>query len=250
MPAERKLLPFERAFTSTIISDVQVSPDGQQVAYVTGSISKEEGPPASTIWLVPSAGGTARRLTSGETGDGSPRWSPDGKRMAFVSDRKERGKPQLYLLDLAGGEAVRLSNHEGGAGGQQWSPDGKLLAYCSMAGQSDEEKEHKKEHDEHVVDEWIKRASLYVIDAPADAASLAADALPEPRRITPEDVHVGGFGDGGYNWSPDSKGFVVVDQQITARRGPDHARDTDLRPQWREHEPRRLRDGQHPQVQP
>ena len=44
-----------------------------------------------------------------------------------------------------------------------------------MASQNDDEKEHRKEHDEHVVDEWIKRASLYVIDAPADAASLAAD---------------------------------------------------------------------------
>ena len=210
MTEDRKLLPFERAITGTVVNDIQLSPDGQQVAYVTGLLSKEEGPPASTIWLVAASGGPSRRLTAGETGDGSPRWSPDGKHLAFVSDRKERGKPQLYLLDLAGGEAVRLTEHEGGAGGQQWSPDGALLAYTSMSAQSDDEKEHRKEHDELVLDEWTKRAGLYVIDVPADAASLAPDALPEARRVTPQDRNVGGFVDGGFNWAPDSQGFVVV----------------------------------------
>src|SRR4051794_23014851 len=92
----RKLLAIEDAVKGVGVADVQISPDGSQVAYVTTPLSKASEFPEMAIWLVSADGGLSRRLTSGEGIDTAPRWSPESKRIAFISDRKERGTPQLY----------------------------------------------------------------------------------------------------------------------------------------------------------
>jgi len=74
------------------------------------------------------AGGTPRRLTWGGGKDSAPRWAPDGKCLAFLSDRGG-DKPQIYLLEMGGGEARRLTDFKQGAGAPVWSPDGSRLAY-------------------------------------------------------------------------------------------------------------------------
>ena len=84
-------LDFERAVTATVVADVQLSPDGRRVAYVTTPASKEGELPSLTIWLVDAEGGPSRRLTTSGASNGAPRWSPDGRTIAFVSDRHEPG---------------------------------------------------------------------------------------------------------------------------------------------------------------
>ena len=130
--ADTRRLSFEQAVSATVIADVQISPDGKQIAYVTTSASKEAEMPSMAIWLVDADGGTPRRLTTSDAIDNTPRWSPDGKRIAFTSDRKERGKTQIYLMALSGGEAVRLTDAKGPVTAIQWSPDGAKLAFTAM----------------------------------------------------------------------------------------------------------------------
>ena len=104
----RRFTP-EFALSLPIVSDAQISPDGASVAFVVGESSKPSAPPrpafaASTIHLVPAAGGERRQLTAGRA-DIAPRWSPDGRSLAFLSDREKDGQRQVHLLPLDGGEA-------------------------------------------------------------------------------------------------------------------------------------------------
>ena len=92
------------------VSDSQISADGQFVAYVVGCTNLKEDKADSRIWMVPIAGGDAIPLTAEDSSSSHPRWSPDGKFLAFLSERDE-GKTQVYLLNRLGGEAQRLSRH-------------------------------------------------------------------------------------------------------------------------------------------
>src|SRR5262249_29647296 len=83
------------------------------------------------IWLVPTEGGEARSLTSHDSTDSSPVWSPDGKWIAFESKRGEDESPQIYLISATGGEARRLTSVPTGAGTVKWFPDSRRVAFVS-----------------------------------------------------------------------------------------------------------------------
>ena len=116
------------------VSDVQLSPNGLQVAFVVTTLSEERDEYLSNIWTVAVDGGAPRRLTRGDKRDAVPRWSPDGTRLAFVSERQGHKRPQLYVMPTDGGEAVRLTELAQGAGDPVWSPDGRRLAFLSRVG--------------------------------------------------------------------------------------------------------------------
>lgn len=209
--ADIRRLSFEQAVSATVIADVQISPNGRQIAYATTSASKEDEFPSMAIWLIDADGGTPRRLTTSDAADNTPRWSPDGTRIAFTSDRKERGKAQVYLMALDGGEAVRLTDAKGTVTAIQWSPDGTRLAYTAMSEEEEVEKKRKEERNDHkIIDDKPLRAGLFVIDVPDDAATLAAEELPEAKRISPEDLHVGVQAGRGFDWAPDGNAFAAV----------------------------------------
>ena len=204
-----RMLDFETAITATHVADVQISPDGEQVLYVAAPLSAPEDGPQSSIWSVAVDGGAPHRLTTSEGVDGSPRWSPDGKSVAFLSDRKERGKMQLYLLNMAGGEAVRITDQEGGVVDTAWSPDGKKIAYTAMQGKSQEEKDREEAKDDViVVDRDTKLGRLWIVEISEDPA--ASQEIPESRQISPDDVHIGTVGQRSFSWAPDSSGLAVV----------------------------------------
>ncbi len=112
------------------VSDPQLSPDGTMVAYVVTTTDVAENRKNADIWLVPAAGGEARQLTHHHGSDKSPRWSPDGKTLAFLSTR-HGGKPQVHLLPLAGGEAKRITDVHGGTGNLWWAPNGTSLLFTA-----------------------------------------------------------------------------------------------------------------------
>src|SRR5256885_1066378 len=112
------------------LGDFDVSPDGKWVVYALGRADVEENKTSSALWLQPlDRASPPRQLTSGVKKDREPRFSPDGRRLAFVSDRD--GAPQVYLLDLGGGEPRKLTAFVEGFGGPIWSPDGKFLVAAS-----------------------------------------------------------------------------------------------------------------------
>lgn len=126
---DKKPITVEDLYLIKTVEDVEISPDGQIVACTLWTLDKASNQNKRAIWLVPVKGGSPRQFTSGEKQDRSPRWSPDGKTLAFVSTRGD--KPQIYLIDLDGGEARRLTNRPNGAASPVWSPDGKRIAFLS-----------------------------------------------------------------------------------------------------------------------
>ena len=108
-----------------------VSPDGTLVAYTVTTYDVDENRGNADIWVVPLAGGTPRRLTTNPASDSGPAWSPDGKRLAFVSRREADKAAQIYLIDLGGGEPARLTEMPLGAGSVKWLPDGSRLVFVA-----------------------------------------------------------------------------------------------------------------------
>ncbi|MDP2858321.1 MAG: S9 family peptidase [Bacillota bacterium] len=112
------------------VGDPQISPDGSMVAYVKEHIDLQKDETRSEIWLVAAQGGCPRRLTGGQKQDNRPRWSPDGKKIAFVSNRD--GKAQIYLISPDGGEAAVISTKIEPASPPFWSPDRGSIAFVGV----------------------------------------------------------------------------------------------------------------------
>lgn len=127
MPTPRTLQP-EDLFNIKFVDSLTLSPDGTRVVYQVRTIDPEKDTYHAHLWLVPAVGGAPRQLTFGEHRNVGPVFSPDGRWLAFLSDRKDK-KAQIYRLSLDGGEAERLTELDGDPGGLAWSPDGSRISF-------------------------------------------------------------------------------------------------------------------------
>src|SRR5213594_1495664 len=154
----------EDYFAFEFISDPNISPDGKLVAYVVTKIDRAQNRRNSSIWMVATDGSrSAWQFTTSPQTSNSPRWSPDGKSLAFLSSRpdatsaptaspnptagptpaaaagatSEQPRNQVYLLSMTGGEAKRITNLRNGVSLFRWSPDGTRLVIVSRIGPSD-----------------------------------------------------------------------------------------------------------------
>ncbi len=184
------------------VSDPQLSPDGRLVAYVVTELTEDGDDTQSDVWLVPAAGGEARALTTSTANDDSPRWSPDGKQLAFLSERPrpgktdgDEGKRQVWITRPDGGEPRLLTRSAGSVSRFEWSRDGKTIAYLAREPKSEERK--KKEKDK---DDWWTPAEMY----PWSRVWVMDVATREARQITKE-KHATGFA-----ISPDGQRLVVA----------------------------------------
>ncbi|HEY4411901.1 MAG TPA: hypothetical protein VGN06_02790, partial [Gaiellaceae bacterium] len=119
----------EDVYELTGVADPRISPDGKRVAYAVWSIDKDSNEYRGAVWVAPLDGSEdPRQFTSGERRDGTPRWSPDGKWLSFVSNRgEEKASANLYVIPSAGGEARRLTDLKESVEGAEWSPDSSRL---------------------------------------------------------------------------------------------------------------------------
>ncbi len=123
---EKRALHPEDLYRLKTVGEADVSPDGQYVVYVVKTVDEEQDQESTDLYLLDLESRGSKRLT-GSGKDHTPRFSPDGKRVAFVSSRS--GKAQIWVLSLAGGEAWRLPTEESVSGAPCWFPDGRQIAY-------------------------------------------------------------------------------------------------------------------------
>lgn len=122
-------ITFEDLMKIQRVSDPQISPDGRWVVYAQKSVNLADNSSAGHLWLIPASGGEARQLTF-EGSDSRPRWSPDGKSLAFISTRS--GNSQVWILPMEGGESHRLTSISTEADGVIWAAKGDNLLFTSQ----------------------------------------------------------------------------------------------------------------------
>jgi len=123
----RRLLAVDDIYTLHDLSDPQLSPDAKWLAYTETRLDAQADESRSQVWMVPTAGGDPVPMTSPERSASSPRWSPDGRYLAFLAAPDEDQKSQVWTLFLEGGEAVKRTAVTQGVSGFEWAPDARQL---------------------------------------------------------------------------------------------------------------------------
>jgi dipeptidyl aminopeptidase/acylaminoacyl peptidase len=202
----KRLLEPEDVLRIATVEDAQIAPDGSAVAYVVRTADRDENRNPLAIYVVATDGASApRRLTSGRQRDSAPRWSPDGRELAFVSDRD--GTPQVYVLDMRGGEARQATTLGRGANAPAWSPDGGRIAFLSSEGNGidDETRSSPGGFIRHVKRLQYRFNELDYIDDRFIHIWIVDAAGGEPQRLTWGTASVGSFA-----WSPDGASIAFT----------------------------------------
>jgi dipeptidyl aminopeptidase/acylaminoacyl peptidase len=135
--AKRRGTTTEDLYRFQFVADARISPDGGSVLFVLSRCHRDRKRDTyeSHIWRVKAGGGPAARFTNSNESESSPQWSPDGKRVLFLSARdaedEQKGKTQLWVIPADGGEAVRITNRKHGVSSPSWSPDGKSVLFAA-----------------------------------------------------------------------------------------------------------------------
>ncbi|MGB7282654.1 MAG: S9 family peptidase [Candidatus Acidiferrum sp.] len=227
-----RLITIDDYFGIRDVGQPELSPDGAWVAYTVRTKMLKEEKNETRIWMVSTHGGDALPMTAEDVSSGHPRWSPDGKYLAFTSSR-DGGKTQVWLLNRLGGEAVRLTDIPQGVGDFEWSPDSSRLVLVIQdpkpgeAGADKEKDKEKSEAKPKVQPPWVidrlqfkrdfigyldrRRNHLYVFDV---------------EKKTGTQITSGDFDDSEPAWSPDGKLLAFTSNR--SQPDPDATRDSNI----------------------
>ena len=199
------------------IAEGQISPDGSQVAFTRVTINEENNEYETSLWVTAASGsGEPRRLTSG-TRDSSPRWSPDGKTIAFVRSTERDGKPQpsqIYVLQLEGGEARAITEIARGASAPVWSPDGSRIAFSSTTKDDDIVPPLPPETDVRVITSAVYRANGGGWNDPDRPSHIWVINVRPGQVTSPRQLTKGKYSEAGHAWSPDGSKIYFTSTRV------------------------------------
>ncbi|HTT33982.1 MAG TPA: S9 family peptidase [Methylomirabilota bacterium] len=217
-----KPAPAPAAMTPTIDQSLEwqsaynpkISPDGKRVVYEVQKTNWEENAFERNLWIADVASGESHALTTAKKSSTDAEWSPDGRWIAFLSDRPAQipgtpeGKKQVYVISVEGGEAQQLIKVENEVSDFEWAPDSKHIAFSMTDPETKAMKDRKEKYGEYsVVHGDYQMTHLWTIEFSSGAPTPA-----EPRRLTEGDK----FSVGGFSWSPDGTRIA-----FSAQKDPD-----------------------------
>jgi len=197
--AQSHVPTLDDLLTLKTVGGTQISPDGKHVAYAVTYGDFKSDSFVTHIWLADTVSGKSIQLTRGEKSSTNPRWSPDGKWLAFTSNRLE-DKNQLFVIDPTGGEAQQLTKSETAVGNFSWSDDGKTIAYTAGEPTSQPLKDRKDYYGDYdVVRAGYSYVHLWTIDV---AEAMKAPSAGKQRTKKPD------FSVDSFAWAPNGGRIV------------------------------------------
>jgi dipeptidyl aminopeptidase/acylaminoacyl peptidase len=238
--AERRGITEKDLFKFVWVADPQIAPDGSQVAFVRITVDEKKDSYETSLWIAKTDGSEPPRALTSGIRDSTPRWSPDGRRLAFVRSIEKDGRPQpvqIHIMSMTGGEPWALTEMPRGASNPEWAPDGKAIAFSSTAkpdevGPKDKPAGDKpRETDVRVITEAVYRANGVTGSGFVDRdrpSHIWTIALPTAagEKTTAKQLTSGEFSESNFRWATDgSRIFFVSDRR---RESYYFSRDSDL----------------------
>jgi dipeptidyl aminopeptidase/acylaminoacyl peptidase/tetratricopeptide (TPR) repeat protein len=225
---DRRLLKVDDLFALRDVGGPQISPDGGSVLFTVRGLDPVKDKTDTDIYRIPMAGGEAVRLTTSPKAETHPRFSPDGRQIAFLSGREGK-KTQVFLMPATGGEAVKLTDYKGGVSDLEWSPDGTRLALVVNDPDPDEppDDEAKGEGDAKKTPKPIVLERLqFKYDGVGFLRELRAHIhVFEVATKTTAQVTSGPYDDARPVWAPDGQAIAFVSNRTAE---PDANRNSDI----------------------